>query len=180
MTLTEVMVYCTLLSLFSLMLFVNLPNRGNATSEDLRAAASKADTVLEKMTLELGNASATSVTSSKSPTGIMFLSASGDGFTAFQYTTAGELAWHGWVGYFQEGDSLLRVWYPFKSGVARSAVTTTPSPSEMLKVGNRQVMGNGISALTISVPEANLWQIELKLAVDGSETTLVSGAAARN
>jgi hypothetical protein len=180
MTLTEVIVYCVLLSLFSIMLFVNLPNRGNATAEDLHEVATEADYALKRLTLEAGNTSATSLTITKSPSGVVFLAANDDGYSNFTYTNAGEIAWKGWVGYFLQGDDLIRVWYPFKSGVARAAVTTAPNPSEMIASESRQVLCDKVTSFSIINAEANLWQFELKLNIDGSQATLTSGAAARN
>lgn len=180
MTLTELTVYCSLLSLFAVMLFVNLPTRGSATSEDLRAATSKGEAVLERLTLELGNASATSVTNSVSPPGIRFLAAAADGFTPFAYTAAGELAYQGWVGYFLDKGRLVRVWLPLGSASARTAVTTTPTASALLQTGKANVVCDDVNAFSVILAEANLWQIELKLNVDGSIATLVSGAGARN
>ncbi len=181
MTLTEVCVYCTLLSIFALMLFINLPTRGAATSEELRAAVSKADTVLERLTLELGNASANSVTQVKTaPAGLIFLTASIDGFEDFTYTSTGDLAWLGWVGYFQVDDKLVRLYYPFKAGVARSAITSTPTYAEMVKGGSGKVLCDDVSGFNITLPEANLWQFDLQLTVGGSQVTFTSGGGARN
>jgi hypothetical protein len=88
MTLTEVLVYCALLSMFTMLLFISLPTRDSATSEDLRNATSKADAVLERLTLELGNASASSVSHSVSPSGIIFRS-----------PTRRQASWRGKVGW---------------------------------------------------------------------------------
>lgn len=180
MTLTEVCVYCTLLSLFALMLFVNLPTRGNANAENLRAATSKADTLLERLTLELSNASASSVQTHTSPAGVLFLAATRDGFTSFTYTSTGDLAWLGWVGYFQDGNKLERVYLPLKSASARSAVTTTPSYEEMVKVGTRQVLTDDLVSFAVTSPEFNLWQLDVKLSLDGNQVALSTATGARN
>lgn len=180
MTLTEVCVYCTLLSMFALMLFVNLPTRGSAASESLRVATSKADTVLERLALELSNASASSITTSKTPAGVLFLVATGDGFTNFTYTSAGDLAWLGWVGYFQNASKLERIYLPLKTPSARSAVTTAPTYAEMVKGGTRKVLTDDLVSFAVSPTETNLWQADLRIALDGNQVTLSTAAGARN
>lgn len=180
MTLTEVMVYCILLSIFSMMVFLNLPQHTNATLVDLHEATTVANKALTRMTLEIGNASASSVSVTASPMGVMFLSGSSDGYGSFGYTSAGELAWRGWVGYFLDSTRLTRVWYPLPAPVARSAVSTPPTPATMLAGGTRTVVCDRVSRFVVSLPEANLWECELTLRVTGSEATLISGAGARN
>lgn len=175
----EVCVYCTLLSLFALMMFLNLPSRGIFNSESVRATTSKADTVLERLVLELSNASATSVATTTSPTGVLFLVAT-DGFTSFTYIDS-ELAWTGWVGYFQVDNRLVRVYYPYKTPVARASVTTTPTYAEMVLSGTSVVLTDDVVSFAVSLPESNLWQVDLKLNADGTNQVAVGTAAgARN
>lgn len=180
MTLTEVVVYCTLLSIFSLMLFINLPTRSDVNSEDLRVATAKADDMLERLTLELGNSSATSVSSLLSPTGVRFLSASEDGFSNFSYTNDGQIAWLGWVGYFWHEQRISRVWYPFKSPMARSSIASAPSYAEMMAGGSQRIVCERVSNFAITSPETGLWQFQVELLVGQSRAALVSGAGARN
>lgn len=180
MTLTEVMVYCVLLSLFCTMLFLTMPNRPNATAEDLEVATARADVALRQLTHELGNASASSVTQLTSPAGVAFLSGNSDGYKAFTYLASGEIGWYGWVAYVLDGGKLKRVWYPFKSPTARASVSTTPAASELLKTGKSEVLCQNVSTFAVTLPEANLWQFEIRLKVGASESTLTSGAGARN
>jgi hypothetical protein len=180
MTLTELIVYCLLLSLFGLMLFLNLPHRTDATTEDMHQAATIASKALARLSLELGNASASSVTQSKTPPGVMFLSANADGYSSFSYLSTGELAWLGWIGYFLDGGKLERVWYPFKAGVVRSAVTSTPVALELLRTGSPQILADGVAGFTVTAQSDNLWQFDLELSIEGSELTLTSGTGARN
>lgn len=180
MTLTEVLVYCILLSLFLLLLFINLPTRGSVSSEDLRQAAASADNALERLTKELSNASATSVSSVASPPGVVFLVATNNGASNFTYTTSGELAWRGWVGYFLVDKALVRVWHPLGSAVDRSGVTTTPTYATMVASKKQSKLIGNVGGFTVSLPEANLWQFDLKMSVKGNITTVTSGAAARN
>ena len=180
MTLTEVLVYCTLLGLFATMLFANLPQRGNQTTEDLRVATGQATQALRRVTLELSNASSSSVAAVSSPSGVIFLSAQANTATNFSYTSSGELAWQGWVGYFLQSGSLVRVWYPFSSGMARASVGTAPTAATMLAAGTSATICRGVNSFTITSPEANLWQAEIGLTVRGNMVTVSSGAGARN
>lgn len=180
MTLTEVMVYVVLLSLFSVLLFTSLPTRNSAMSEDLRAAAARADTVLERIALELGNSSASSVLASQSPPGVVFLSASSDGFAPITYTTEGEIAWLGWLAYLQEGDRLVRIWAPFASAVGRARVGQPPTLDALRKQGTATVVTSNVERFTVRTEEANVWLFDLRVSVAGNATTLVSGTGARN
>lgn len=176
----EVMVYCLLLSLFSLLLFVNIPRRGLTSSEDLRQAVASADNALERLTKELSNASATSVSAVASPPGVVFLVAAASPSTSFSYTTAGEIAWQGWVGYFLVDNALVRVWHPLPAPLPRSTVTATPTYETMITSKNQGRLVGGVSSFIVSLPEANLWQFDLKMDLKGNSTTVTSGAAARN
>ena len=180
MTLTEVVVYCVLLGVFTVMLFTNLPQRGNQASEDLRLATTVTGKILSDLTLELSNASSTSVAVSQSPVGIQFLSAQQNLASSFSYTSGGELAWRGWIGYFLRKGDLIRVWYPLSAAVERSSVGTAPTAATMLASGKIETIARGVKTLVVSSPAANLWQIEIVFDVGGSQVTLSSAAGARN
>ncbi len=180
MTLTEVVVYCVLLGVFTVMLFTNLPQRGNQTSEDLRLATSMAGKMLNDLTLELSNASSTSIVVSSSPAGVQFLSAQRDLSSSFSYTSSGELAWQGWIGYFLQKGDLVRVWYPLSSAVDRSSAGTAPTAATMLASGKLETIGRGVKSFVVSSPAANLWQIEIIFDVGGNQVTLSSASGARN
>ncbi len=181
MTLMEVLVYCMLLSLFSILLFVNLPTRDSASSEDLRQAVARADNALELLTQELSNSSDTSVTAITSPPGVIFLTGSARSETSFTYTADGQIAWIGWIGYFLVDKALVRVYYPLPSGgVARSSVTATPTYATMIATGTRNPVCADVEAFSVTIPEANLWQFDLRMNLRGNITTVTSGAGARN
>lgn len=180
MSLAEVVVYCMLLTVFSLMLFTNLPQRDSLTREDLRTATNQAASVLSRWTVELSNASANSIAVSSSPPGVLFLSAQADRSSNFQYTSSGELAWQGWVGYFQQGSNLVRVWYPLPAGAARSTIATTPTPSMLLASGSTSTISGKVKNFSVTSPQANLWQADLQIDVKGSSVVLSSAVGARN
>lgn len=180
MTLVEVVVYCMLLTVFSLMLFTNLPQRDSLTREDLRTATNQAATVLSRWAVELSNASASSISVTSSPPGVLFLSAQADRATNFRYLSSGELAWQGWVGYFQQGSNLVRVWYPLPAATARSAVVTTPSPTMMLASGKSSTISQKVRRFVVTSPQANLWQAELRVDVKGNSVGVSSAVGARN
>ena len=180
MTLAEVVVYCGLLCVFSMMLFTNLPQRDSIASEDLRTATSQASTALSRWAVELSNASASSISVTTAPPGMLFLSAQSDLASNISYTSNGEIAWKGWVGYFQQGNTLVRVWYPLPASAARSAVGSAPLPTVMLSSGQKKVLSQKVKSFSVSSPEANLWQSGLTIDVKGSSVTVNSGVGARN
>ena len=180
MTLTEVMVYCVLLSFLSLLLFVNLPQAGNQSREDLRVATQQASRALNRLTLELSNSSASSVLLHSSPPGVQFLSAQSETGGSFSYTSGGELAWRGWVAYTLRGQELVRLWYPLPAPRARASVGSPPSLATMLSGGKSQVVCRGVRSFSALGAESNLWRAELVVSVGNSQTTVSSAAGARN
>ncbi len=180
MSLVEVVVYCGLLTLFSIMLFTNLPHRDSVSREDLRTAANVASRILDQWSVELSNASGNSIVVTTSPSGMIFLSAQDNRSSNFSYTSSGDLAWQGWVGYFQQGSSLVRVWYPLSGGTTRSAVASAPSPTVMLASGTSRTLSKNLKSFSVTAPQANLWQAKIQIDVKGNSVDLTSAVGVRN
>lgn len=180
MTLVEVAVYCVLLSIFSVVMFMTLPSRTSGSLEKLQEAAVTANADLGRMTQEMSNASASSIVVTSSPVGVIFLSAATDMGQPFTYTSSGGIAWAGWVGYFLEGSVLTRYWLPLKTAVARDAVGTVPTATSLISAGVAQRMKGKVNSLLITSPESNVWQVTIQVEVDGHKVKFSSGTGARN
>ncbi len=180
MTLVEVAVYCVLLSLFSVVLFGSLPGASNASLEKLQDATVTANLDLTKLTMELSNSAAPSVTIFSKPPGIAFLAAVQEADQPFTYTLTGEIAWIGWVGYLWDGSTLTRYWYPLKAPSLLASVGKVPTPDTLITGGTSKALRGRVSQFSVSLKEAGLWQVELQTEVDGHFATLTSGVGARN
>ena len=177
MTLMEVVVYCALLSLFSIMMFLTLPTRSSQATLALQEAAQEAAVALRKISQELANSSRSHVSSSKEPPWLTFPSAVPKDDREFAYFSDGGIAWTGWVAYLAQDGKLMRHWSPYSAPTASSKLGLPPS------FGNTkggQPIVKALSSISAHESAPKVWTIALTVAADGSEIEMRTAVEVRN
>ncbi len=179
MTLTEVIVYCFLLAVFSVTAFLSMPASQNRSLENLEHATTEMSLVMTRLSKEMSNSSRSRVIVSTEPRGVVFLSASTPAREVFTYNSSGELLWEGWVGYFLVKGELLRTWQPLKVPAVVASVGSAPMTQELL--GARPVpVARGINEFRVVPEKGNVFRITARLEIQGSSMELQSGVVVRN
>lgn len=197
----EALAYCTLLALFSLMLFMSFPARTNASMEDLNEAMVKAYQGLDRLCLELSNATNRSILLGADHSQLAFLAVSQDRYSLATYSDSGALALKGWAGYYlrrQEPDAksalpgekalqLVRSWQPVAADrpvnilieQARDAILKgTFFAQDETRLTH--VLASRVKAFKIESAENGVWNFTLALFLNKSEVVLTTSTRARN
>lgn len=178
MTLTEVLIYCAILGLFSGMLFLSLPSRTNASLSDLEEATVRAGAVLERVSVEVSNSSSQTVQMTSDLPGLVFATATDDRSKPYSYSGE-EIAWRGWIGYLHEDTVLRRYWLPF--GAPRPAELLGPQPTVAeLKSGQGVVVLTEVESFEAHLAESGLWRVALTTRVGGSTSLVETAVGVRN
>lgn len=184
MTLTEVLVYITLLSLFTILIFVNLPRTTNQSLEDIQEATVVAQASLTRMSLELGNSSASSVSTPPEQDSLVFLGLSADGRQPAGYTESGKLAWAGWVAYSQLRGftpTLVRSWKALPRPLAREDILDLLTVADVTREETHPtILARNVKSFSVLATDGGVWQMKLTLEVHGSTVTISSSAKPRN
>lgn len=178
-TLTEVLVYCALLSIFSTIFFLSLPGRGFQSSEDIQQASQSANFALNALSSRISNSAATHIRTHEKPSGLIFLSAQVKSGAPFEYTKSGELGWLQWEGVFWEEDQLVSYSIPFEQATALTSVEKAPSWEEFSKY-KRRVLVQNVRAFKYDVNKYGSWILFLEVQSGQSWQQLRTGAKPRN
>lgn len=200
-TLVEALAYCTLLALFSLMLFMSFPARTNASMEDLNEAMVKAYQGLDRLCLELSNAASKSILLGADHSQLAFLAVAQDRYSLATYSHSGALAFKGWAGYYlrrqEPGDKqalpeqktlqLVRSWQPVAADKPVS-ILIDAARDAILKgtffvqddTGLTHVLASRVKAFKIDSAENGVWNFTLALYLNKSEVILTTSTRARN
>lgn len=176
MTLMEVVVYCALLSLFSVMMFLTLPTRQNQATLALQEAAQEAAVALRKISQELANSSRSHVVTNKDPQSLVFLSAVPSDDREFAYFSDGAIAWTGWVAYLAQDGKLVRHWSPYSAPLAASKVGLPPS----FQTRGGQAIVKSLSSISAAESAPKVWSVSLTVAADGSQIEMRTAVEVRN
>ncbi len=178
LSLIETVIFCSLLSLFSVVAFLSLPGRSNRASLALQEASQEGGIALRKLTNELANSSTASVRTLDPQTGLVFLTAVPDGGIEFQYSSKGEIEWSGWVAYIEQDGALVRHSFPFSQV---SYLNTTEAPRfGSYRYSGGQPMVRSLASLQFKEDAPGLWQIYLTVSVESSKMELRTATQVRN
>lgn len=176
MSLLEVVVYCFLLSLFSVMLFLTLPVRNADSHMALQEANNEGAAALRLISRELANSSRSKLMVDSKGQGLSFLSGTPEDGGAFEYDTQGQVLWTGWLSYSVQKSSLVRYWRPFSK----------PSPLSSVLALNQ--MGSVAPEVVIrDLQEFKVWEqpsgccnFRLAITVDRSSVEVGAAVLVRN
>ena len=178
-TLAEVLVYCSLLSIFSAIFFLSLPGRSFQGSEDIQQASQSANFALIALSNRVSNAAAGQIQTTSKPPGLIFLSAQAKSGSAFQYTKDGQLGWLQWEGVFQEDDQLVSYTQSFKEPLSLADVGPAPSWSELAK-NKKKILVKNVRAFKYDANKFGSWIFLLEVQAGSSWQQIRTGAKARN
>ena len=176
MSLMEVVVYCCLLSLFSVMIFLTIPVRSGNSQMALQEAYNEGAAALRLISRELANSSRAKLEVNGSGDKLSFLSAAPEDGGAFEYDTQGKIQWTGWLVYAQQEFSLVKFWKPFSSPSSLSAV---PSLSQMGEVPAETVIRE-LQGFKVWQQPAGCCNFRLTIRVEESNVEVGAAVVVRN
>ena len=167
MSLMEVVVYCSLLSLFSVMIFLTIPVRSGNSQMALQEAYNEGAAALRLISRELANSSGDKLS---------FLSAAPEDGGAFEYDTQGNIQWTGWLTYGRQEFSLVRHWNPFSRPSSLSAV---PSLTQMTGAPAETVIRD-LQSFKVWETAAGCCNFRLTIRVEESDVEVGAAVVVRN
>lgn len=176
MSLMEVVVYCCLLSLFSVMLFLTIPVRSGNSQMALQEAYNEGAATLRLISRELANSSRAKLVIDRNGDELSFLSAAPEDGGAFEYDTQGNIQWTGWLTYADQKFSLVRFWRPFNKPLSVSAV---PSPAQMPQAPVETVIRD-LQSFKVWEEPAGCCNFRLTIRVEDSQVEVGAAVVVRN
>ena len=176
MSLMEVVVYCCLLSLFSVMLFLTLPVRSGNSQLALQEAYNEGAATLRLISRELANSSRSKLVIDKSGDELSFLSAAPEDGGAFEYDTQGNIQWTGWLTYGEQKFSLFRYWSPFSKPSPLSSVLSLAQ----LGRGPAEVVVRDLQSFRVWEEPTGCCNFRLTIRVEESSVEVGAAVVVRN
>jgi len=176
MSLMEVVVYCSLLSLFSVMIFLTIPVRSGNSQMALQEAYNEGAAALRLISRELANSSRAKLVVDRSGDKLSFLSAAPEDGGAFEYDTQGNIQWTGWLTYGRQEFSLVRHWNPFSRPSSLSAV---PSLTQMTGAPAETVIRD-LQSFKVWETAAGCCNFRLTIRVEESDVEVGAAVVVRN
>lgn len=176
MTLLEVVVYCTLLSVFSAMLFLTLPVRNVGSYMMLQEASNEGTAALRMLNREIANSSRASLSINENKKELSFLSGVPDQGGPYRYDSQGRVEWTGWLTYARSNRSLVRTWKPF----SKPASVANIIPLNQMGSAPSEVVVRDLLSMKVWEEPAGCCNLRLSLSVEGSSIEVATAVVVRN